>query len=328
VKVLVTGATGFIGSHLVSALLDKGYEVRCFVRKSSNIEHLKLQGVEIVSGDLSDPASLAAAVEGADSVFHLAAIRGETAFPYSKYWEVNVQGTKNILEAACREGIRQFIYVSTIGVIGWPKNLPADETSPCHPAGKYHVTKYEAEKLVLAAQIEKRIQTTIIRPVMTYGEAEGFLFSLAKLIKTGKFVKIGNGENHLHLVSVNNLVQGLCLALTNPNSRGNLYIIADNQPITLNKLVLILSGNLDMPAIKFHVPIWIANPAGFSLELIYDILGNNNEPLITQSKIDLVSKNRYYNISKAKRELGYNPLINTEEGLRQAVELFVKNKTL
>jgi nucleoside-diphosphate-sugar epimerase len=324
-KILVTGATGFIGGHLVNALIDKGYEVRCLVRKTSNVMRLKNINAELIYGDITELDSLEKALDGIDVVYHLAAITGETTLPFNKYWEINVQGTKNILETACRKGIKQFIFISTIGVLGWPKILPANEESPCNPAGKYHSTKYEAEKLVLNTLKTKRIQGTIIRPVMSYGDAEGFLFNLAKLIKTGKFMRIGRGENHLHLVSVDNLVQGLILVINNPNAMGKIFIIADDQPITLNNLLMIVSKKLNITISKFRVPIWIASPIGRAFDSMYSIFGKNNEPIITSSKVALISKNRFYDISRAKRELGYNPSINTEDSIKQTLELFVNS---
>jgi len=325
-KVLVTGATGFIGGHLVDALVKKGYEVRCLVRKTSHVQQLTRRGVELAYGDITDMDSLHRVREGIGIVFHLAAIRGERKLPLSMYWEVNVEGTRNMLEAFCRDGAKHFVYVSTIGVLGWVRHPPADERSPYHPEGSYHITKCEAEKLAIEFHKVRRLPVTVIRPVMTYGpDVSGFLFNLARLIKSGKFRQIGDGKNYLHLLDVRNLTQALISVLEKPEAMGQIYIVADNQPITLGEIVTLIADTLKVDIPRGQIPIWLAKLAGLVSGLASKAIPGVAEPLITGGKVDLMTKHRFYDISKAGKELCFEPSVSTEVGIRQTIQWYLDN---
>jgi nucleoside-diphosphate-sugar epimerase len=155
---------------------------------------------------------------------------------------------------------------------------------------------------------------------MTYGEhGDGFLPNLARMVQKGRFRLIGRGDNCLHLVDVRNLVQGFVLTLGIARPRGEVYIIADEQPITLRRLVTIIADYYSVDVAKGNIPVWFASFAGLMLELAYKASFRSGEPPVTRSKIELLTKHRFYDVSKAKRELGYKPLIYTEDGVREVL---------
>jgi len=334
-RILVTGATGLIGSRLVEILAAKGYYVKSLVRKSSVISDPRKLGVELEYGDIRNRESLEKAVENVDIVYHLAAIRGERLLPREVYWEVNVKGTKNILEASYKKGIEKFVYCSTEGVLGWFNNSPADERWPYKPVGMYHVSKTEAEKLVKEYFYEKQLPATIIRPVIAYGPTDrGTIFKIASLVNKGRFVILGHGSFSVHLAYIDNLTQGLELAGEKKCSVGQTYIIADKNPIVFNRLVQIIAETLNVQATKIHIPIWSAKLAGLMIENVYRALLRLNvkklgdDPILTPTKVDILSKERFYDISKAEKELGYAPTIDTEEAIRATIKWYKEKKYL
>ena len=326
-RALVTGGSGFVGSHLVRALLARGYSVRALVRPTSRTDGLT--GVELAYGDVTDAASCRAAVAGVNVVYHLAAIRDRWGTPYADYVAVNAEGTRNLLEAAAGQ-VERFVYCSSVGVLGYPGVLDIDESFPLRPDdGKvfYHRTKAQAEEMALDFARQGRLSTTVIRPAITYGPGDdwGMVTRLIAMLKRGTFVPVGNGRNHLHLCYVSDTVRGLILAGESERSVGQVYIIAGPQPITLNDLVTKMCGLLGRKPPRWHVPTGLARMAGSVLEGVYSaqarlglrVLGQS--PFLTRDKVDTLVINRGFNTKKAQRELGYAPTVGYDEGLRRTV---------
>jgi len=327
VRALVTGGSGFVGGHLVRALLARGYAVRALVRSTSRTDGLA--GVELACGDVTDAASCRAAVAGVNVVYHLAAIRDRWGTPYADYVAVNVEGTRNLLEAAAGQAER-FVYCSSVGVLGYPGVLGIDESFPLRPDdGKvfYHRTKAQAEEMVLDFARQGRLSTTVIRPAITYGPGDdwGMVTRLIAMLKRGTFVPVGNGHNYLHLCYISDTVQGLILSGESERSAGQVYIIAGAEPITLNDLVTRICGLLGRKPPHWHVPARLARMAGWLLEGMYStqahlglrVLGQT--PFLTRDKVDTLVINRGFSTRKAQRELGYAPTVDYDEGLRRTV---------
>ena len=155
-KALVTGASGFTGGYLVQNLLDHGYEVRAFVRPTSNIDALKKMNVDIFKGQIQNRKDVLAAVHGMDTVFHIAALYRAANLPDSAYWDVNVTGTENVMDAALRQGVKRVVHCSTGGVHGHIEKPPANEDAPWHPGDVYQESKAEGEKIATFYAREKR----------------------------------------------------------------------------------------------------------------------------------------------------------------------------
>ena len=187
-KVLVTGATGFIGSHLVDALVGRRHEVRCLVRKTSNVQHLEKLSVELVYGDINDSSSLGEAVKGVDTVYHLVgggAVSTISKSGYLKLYELNVTSAKRLLEACSSSSVNKFILFSSASAIGLHKNVLVNEDTPCRPETPHELAKYESEQVALKYCCQHKIRLTIIRPTQIYGprDTESEILRMCRLIK-------------------------------------------------------------------------------------------------------------------------------------------------
>ena len=197
-------------------LAKEGLNVVVPVRKESNREYLPHESVEIQDADLLDPQSVKSLLKGIDRVFHLASIRGSGwSFCDEKVYRVNVGMTQNLLEASLREGVRQFVYISSVSVYGHPCGGPIDEDYPCSPKTRYGMTKHRSETLVREFHEREKLPMTIVRPVITYGprDSEGMVQKLCSLINSRRYLTVGNGENRIHLIYIDDLIEGLMLAI-------------------------------------------------------------------------------------------------------------------
>jgi len=328
-RILVTGGTGFLGGHLVQALLEGGHEVRALVRRGSNVGGLK--GAELVYGDLTEPDSLRQAVEGVEAVYHLAAIRDKWGTPYQAYYAVNVKGTQNLLDASIGR-VDKFVYCSTTGVAQYPGNLQADESLPYSTDGHgqycYHHTKALAEQLTLEYAHQGWVPATVVRPTIAYGPGDtwGMMTRLVTMLAKRRFALVGDGRNHLHLVYVDDVVRAFLLAGESSKSVGQVYIIAGPSLITLNNLVAKVCALLGIKPPRWHIPVKIAKAAGWMLEGAYVIKGKlgistlGETPFLTRDKVDTLAVNRGFSSAKGQRELGYHPIVDYDEGLRRTVE--------
>ncbi|MCJ7616103.1 MAG: NAD(P)-dependent oxidoreductase, partial [Desulfobacterales bacterium] len=209
-KALVTGGTGFTGKHLVARLINEGNEVRVLARKKD--PELEKMGVEFILGDITDKEVVYKSVERVDKVYHLAAVfREGGGISDNVFWEVNVNATKNLLEASLKNGIERFIHCSTCGVLGHISRPPADEIHPYNPGDEYQRTKYEAEKIALDYFHNRGLPGVVVRPTAIYGPGDMRILRLFKAIYEGKFIMIGSGEVFYHLVYMDDLVEGIML---------------------------------------------------------------------------------------------------------------------
>ncbi len=319
-KVLVTGGTGFAGSHLVSRLVKKGELVRALVRKNSNIDYLKRLNVELCIGDITDKDSIKAAIKGVDVVYHIAALFRRARFPDKVYWQVNVQGTQNMLEASYEEGVKRFVYCSTIGVLGHIASPPADETYPYNPGDVYQRSKCEGEKLALKFFRDKKFPVVIARPTAIYGPGDMRLFKLFKYISSGRMIILGSGNVFYHLVYIEDLARGFELCAQKENAIGQVYILGGDKYLTLNELIDLIANVLEVSLLKIHLPVLPVKVLSLLCEKVCVPLGI--EPPLYRRRIDFFSKSRAFNISKAKKGLGYKPEFDLETGLRLTGEWY------
>lgn len=328
-NILVTGATGFVGSHLTAKLIKEGYQVKALVRPNSpsnNIKTLAAQGVELVQGDITDKAAVDQAVSGADKVFHIAALFRQAKHPDQIYWDVNVAGTRNVLDACLKHKVKRVIHCSTIGVLSHIEKPPADETYPYNPGDIYQETKAEGEKLALRYSKEKGLSVVVVRPAMIYGPGDLRLLKLFKSIAKRKFIMIGNGKTLAHFVYVADLVSGFLLAAERDGVSGEIFTFAENSHITLNELTAIIAKELGVTIPKIHIPAKPVQLAGSICEWLCKPFGI--EPPLYRRRVDFFTKDRSFNINKAKNRLGYNPKVNIEEGVQRTIKWYQKEGLL
>jgi nucleoside-diphosphate-sugar epimerase len=320
-KVLVTGGTGFTGKALVKRLLDQGHEVTALDYKEGlKTQELRDWGARVVIGSVTDKDVVRHAMDGAQVVHHLAAAFRETDVPQSFYDQVNVGGTKNVLEAAFDQKVRKLIYCSTCGVHGNIDHPPGGEDAPIQPADYYQRTKYQAEPIVLDF-FRRGLKATILRPAAIYGpgDPERFMMIFRRVAK-GTFPMFGNGKTLYHPLYIDNLVDAFLLAMEEGKGDGEAYLIADSEYLEIEQLVKKAAAALGVPVKVPHYPVWPVVAAGHVVEKACKPFGI--KPPIFPRRVDWYRQNRAFKIDKAKRDLGYEPKVGIDEGLRRTAEWY------
>lgn len=313
-KVLVTGATGFTGSHLAYGLVSKGYSVRAIVRPGKDTSELEQAGIEIVNGDLIKKDTLKAAVEGIDTVYHIAAVFREQNVPYQYFYDVNLGGTKNLLEASVDAGVRRFVHCSTVGVQGEIKNPPAKETDPYGPGDYYQNSKLEGEKFALDFFKKNDIEGVVFRPVGIYGPGDTRFLKVFKFVNSGSFRMIGSGDVLYHMTFIKDLVQGIILCGEKKEAVGEIFTLGGNEYVPLTKLVDLVATAIGKKVSQKKIPLWPVYMAAVLCEaLCYPF---KIKPPLYRRRLDFFTKDRAFDISKAKRLLGYKPEVDLPTGLK------------
>lgn len=315
-KVALTGATGYTGSHLLAALRARGDDVVALVRAGSRAAaQVASTGATVVEGDLSSAAAMRSLVEGADAVLHVAAVYRTAGHPDSYYRDVNVGGTERLLEAAAAAGVRRFVHTSTVGVLGHIEKPPADETSPMRPGDIYQVTKAEAERLALAFHGKRGLEVAVVRPGAIYGPGETRLLKLFRAIARRRYAIVGSGRAFYHLVYIADLVQGFLLALDRLEAAGEPFIIAGPACLSQSDLAGLIARHTGGRVLPFHVPAWPLQWAGGLCEAVCVPFGI--DPPLHRRRVDFWVKSRAFRISKARRLLGYDPKVGPDEGIER-----------
>ena len=314
-KILITGGTGFIGSRLAKTLSAKDFQVTVLARnKKSDINS---SNIEFIQADIQDKEKVDSAIEGKDIVFHLAAVTDEQ-LPFKVLYDINVNGTRNVLEACIKQNPKCLIFTSTTGVLGPTGERPAQETDPYNPQTNYEKSKCEAERLVLEYHKKFNLPVVILRPTMIYGPDERWL-KVFKQAQKGIPI-IGEGKNHWHLVYVDDVVEALELAMLKEAGRGETFHIADNQAYPYRQVYRIMRKVLGLEEVTKHIPIWLAN----SFALFNEVSGKlqGKRPILIRAHIERLIRERSLDISKAKTQLGYNPKYDLETGFQKTFKRF------
>ena len=320
---LVTGGSGFLGSYLVEALVAQGEEVRALVRPTSKIAHLESLGVELVYGDLNDVQSLRTATQGIERVYHCAALASDWG-DWETFHAANVTGVRNLLEAALEAGVSKFIHVSTTDVYGHP-DYPTDETAPYRLRDwQYGDTKIEGERLVWTYYHQHDLPITVVRPVNIYGpRSTMFVLEIVELLKSGSMLHIGKGRKPAGLAYVTNVVDVLLRAADSESSVGQAYNASDGSDVTWRHYVDRLAEIVGVSSPRVVIPYRLAYLAGWTMEKTYGALRIEARPLLTRMAVELFGTHQGFSINKARRELGYEPKVGFEEGMRR-VEVWLR----
>ena len=314
-RILVTGGTGFTGGHLCRRLVKKGYWVRALVRDSNKASALEEMGIELAVGDLCGRQSLEAAVTGIDTVYHIAALFRPENVTRQDFWQVNVEGTRNLIEASIEAGVNRFVHCSTVGVHGEVKNPPATEETPYAPGDDYQDSKTEGEKVALQYMKSGKIPLVIFRPAGIFGPGDRRFLKLFKAIKKRQFLMFGSGKVLYQLIYIDDLIDGIIRCGTEDNAVGEVYILTGSQAITLNQFVAEIADVLDAPFPKLRLPVMPVYWAGFACELICKPFGI--DPPLYRRRVDFFRKDRSFDTSKARQQLSFVP----KTQLKQAIEL-------
>ena len=264
---LVTGVTGFTGSHLARYLKSRGRRVRGLALPGLGTSDLEKEGIEVVAGDLTKPETLQPAVKDVDRIYHIAAVYREQDIPRKRFFDVNAEGSRNLLEAAKSQGVGRFIHCSTVGVQGEIAEPPATEEAPYRPGDYYQESKLQGEKIALE-YARKGMPLVVFRPVGIYGPGDDRFLKLFRYIQQRTFRMFGSGKVLYHLTYIDDLVEGIYLAGSKPGIEGEIFTLAGGTYTTLNELVALIAEVLGVEVSRRHYPVWPLWTAGAVCELI------------------------------------------------------------
>jgi nucleoside-diphosphate-sugar epimerase len=321
-RILVTGGSGFVGSHLVRRLLARGHEVSSLDRSPGLFdEELRSLGADMQTGSVTDAAAVDRAAAGREVVYHLASPFGDILEPDAAYWAIEVEGTRTVLEAARRHAVRRVVHCSTQGVHGIITEPPGDEDSPIAPRDYYCFSKAEGEKVV-RTYMAQGMDIVIVRPTSVYGPGDirGWL-KLYRMVAKGWFLMIGDGRTYNHPVYVENLVDLFELVSVAPRAKGRTYLAGDEEPVTLSQLVSSVAAAAGAPVRIVTFPWYRAALFATSpVEVVCRRL--RLTPPVFRRRLSWFATNRAFRIDRARTELGYTPRVGLQEGLRRTAQWY------
>ncbi|MDI6774732.1 MAG: NAD-dependent epimerase/dehydratase family protein [Verrucomicrobiota bacterium] len=323
-KILVTGGTGFTGSHLVRRLLFRGHEVWALDnQKGVAYEELARMGAQISIGSIADEMLLTRLVPDCEVIYHLAAAFRKVNLPRSAYWETNVTAMRRLLEIARADCVRKIVYCSTQGVHGNVDNPPGDETTPIRPEDYYQRTKYEGEK-VAHEFMQRGMDITVLRPTAIYGPGDpGRFLMLFRQVRRGFFPFFGSGRALYHPLYIDNFMDAFELAAEKPAACGQTYIIADRRYYTIREIVEKIGAIMGVNLKIRHFPFWPLLWVSACVEFLFKPLPM--DPPLFRRRADWFRQNRAFKTDKAARELGYNPAIDLDTGLKRTFDWYQAN---
>jgi nucleoside-diphosphate-sugar epimerase len=319
---LITGATGFVGSHLVEACVARGMSVRTLARSSSNTSAIERDKVTVIRGDLTDAGAVREAVAGAEVVFHCAAKVGDWG-PVEEYRAVNVEALRGLLEACRSQPLQRFVHFSSLGVYAARHHHGTDESEPLPPQHMdgYTQSKVEAEQLVLQYNRDQGVPVVVLRPGFIYGPRDRTV--LPKIIENLRLRKlryVGTGRQAMNCIYVGNLVEAALLAAERPEAVGQVFNLTDGEPVSKRRFIGSIADGMGLPRPRpVPVPLWLARIMAWYMERDARRKGKTRAPRLTQGRLKLLGLNLDFSIEKARRLLGYQPRYSFDEGMAATV---------
>ncbi len=327
--ILVTGATGFLGSALVTELVrrEPGEEIRILARNESKARKQFGDAVTIVSGDITGEEPVRRAVNGASVVYHFSGRLYHPSTSAALYYQTHVEGTRNLL-AACegQSQLRRVVHCSTTGVLGVTGRTPAAEDAPFAPTNPYEETKLQGELLAFQAYKERGLPVSIARPGMVYGPGDLHLLGFFASIKKGLPCLIDKGKTLIHPIYIDDMVEAFLLCAERPEAVGRSYNFAGERPVSFRELVSAIARALGKSSSGGSIPLWLANLASDIFALLPGFKGED-APL-TRSRVKFLTNSRVYDISRARDELGFAPRVELDEGMRYTARWYQKHEYL
>ncbi len=322
-NVLVTGGTGFIGSRLALRARADGHTVRVLAQVNTEAEErnradLEGHGVECIDGSVADADRVRAAVAGMETIYHLAAAQHEANVGEEHFRRVNVEGTRNVLEAALAGGVRRVVHGSTIGVYGSAARGRLSEDTPPVPVNVYGRTKLEGERLALS--YAERIPVAVVRISETYGPGDRRLLKLFRAIEAGTFFMIGRGHNLHQLIYVDDLVEGLLAAAVSEQAPGEVFVLAGPEVLTTRDMVEIIGSVLGRRGSRFTAPMWPFLLAAVVLENTLGRVGV--QPPLHRRRLDFFRKSFYFAREKSAKRLGFEAKTDFRSGAESTVRWY------
>ena len=309
----ITGSSGFIGNHLVGALLDAGWKVKILVHTK---EPLRAAECQVVRGDIEDFHLLLNELRGVDTVFHLAAALGGSMIKPSEFYRINSHGTVTVLEAAGAAQVKDFVHFSSAGVLGHiEENEAADEKHPLFPVGDYDNSKLLGENTALEFA-EKGLRVIVVRPGWVYGPGDRRTFKLVRAVAKGRFVLVSSGETRQTPVHIADLIAGTLQALEKGRS-GEIYHLAGSEVLTVTEMAETIGAAVGKKIPRVRLPLFVAKAAAWSLGGVFRLFGK--EAPITKGRLAFFIHPKPLAVEKAREELGYAPRYTFRSGMDDTI---------
>jgi nucleoside-diphosphate-sugar epimerase len=325
-KVLVTGATGFIGSHLVEALVQRGAQVRCLVRNKRHLGWVKDCPVEFVVGNCQEKNSLKQGVKDVDQVFHLAGVT--TAVKEETYFEVNALGTENLVQSCIENNprLKKFIYLSSQAAAGPCRSGgKKKESDPCEPVSPYGKSKLLGEQLALSHSHE--LPLLILRPCAVYGPRDKGFYPLFKCLSKSIKLCLSDHDQHISMCYVQDLVRAILLAAETPTENGEIFFLSDGEDYRMGRIGDTFAQAMEIRALQLRLPKQMLFGMAFFAECFSRVSGKPS--IMSRGKVEeMIQKNWLCDISKARALLGFEPWISLARGAKLTVAWYKKENWL
>jgi dihydroflavonol-4-reductase len=330
-RLLVTGGTGFIGSHLAEEGRRRGAEVAVLgltdrPEERANADRLAGQGVEVISGSITDAELCSRAARGATHIFHLAVAMREGGKKDEFFEAVNLEGTRRLLEAAAEAGVERFVYCSTIGIFGHRVPGVTHEDAPLAPGNVYERTKVAAERMVRELAPPRGVPFVILRPADVYGPRDQRLLKLFRGVSRGRFPLFGSGTGRRHMIYVDDVVSAFFLACDRSEALGEALILAGPRPCTLRELIDLVRRETGVSRFGVHLPLAPMLALAAVVEDVCQAL--HLDPPIYRRRMDFFRSDSEFDTSRARRVLGWSPRVDLVDGVGRTLEDYRRSGAL
>jgi nucleoside-diphosphate-sugar epimerase len=321
VLIFITGATGFIGSHLAERLASAGHQLRCLARSTSDLTVLQKLNASVIIADITDKDAIGEALKGVDIVYHSAALVGEW-LSKDEARDINIRGTQNILEASLKANVKRFVHISSLAVLGMKHhhNTPVD--APYQFTGDiYSDTKIESEKMVMEFSGKTGLPAVAVRAGFVFGLRDRrFLPRVVNLLQKRKFFFLGAGNNIMNIVYIDNLVDVLIESGLNREAIGQVYNVTNKDKATMRDFVFMICDITGLEKPHKSIPVPLAKFVASSLEMCGRLAKKKDPPLLTKARVKVAALNLDFDISKTIKELGYDSKVSIREGLEKTLK--------
>ena len=323
-KVLVTGATGFIGSFLAEELVNKGYEVRCLVRTHSDLQWIADLDVECVYGDLFNLQSLKRAIKGVDYIYHLAGVTDASS--KIDFIKVNYQGTKNLIEIARKEKLKRFIYLSSQAAAGPSNSLrPVRETDKPKPVSVYGRSKLAGESVI--KRYADEIPITILRPSSVYGSRDRGLLVVFKMVKKGVVPLLGYRDKYLNIIHIKDLIRGVINAGESKKTVGQTYFISENRPYSWAEISNIALRNFGKKGIRMPISLGLITRSVKIMEFTSKVF--QHSLFLTTDKMRELKEDFWIcSTKKIFKDLSFKTTVKIEDGINETLSWYREHNWL
>jgi nucleoside-diphosphate-sugar epimerase len=320
-RVLITGAGGFIGSHLVDSQLNLGRQVTALDLNLGRLKHAASHPcLSLIEGDITNTETVEKVLKGTDLVFHLASAHLDVSLPASYYEKVNVTASLKLLQLAHKAGVKNYVHCSSVGVIGDVVNPPANEDTQCNPTNIYEKTKLAGEREVIKYSLEQNYPIAIPRLAWVYGIRCPRTAKLFSTIKKGHFILFGSGNNLRHPIYITDAVRGLELSSQLEDADSKVFILAGDKPVSVKTLASEIAVVMGKKPTFIKLPLSVGIFAGTVSQFLFQLLKKN--PPISRRSMDFFIKDNAYDISKAEQLLGFFPKTDLKNGIKLTYQYY------